>query len=131
MATYTYTSYTYETRVTDEGKTMTRATPITHTVPIVQQDGEPDVTYTFRMYGTALYWLFQVAEADIPATGPARTVWDQYRRVRAMTDEELSDERYEMGGSHEVHRDDDIGLCVRLWADLLDEEDRRRNAARN
>jgi hypothetical protein len=122
MATYTYTTWSYETQMSDEGKCVTLVTPHENTFPLSKLDTETDQQYMYRMYSNAAMWTRQVDETAVPAEGHARNVWLMYGRVVAMSDDELSEELFETRNCDEINRNDDIGVFARTYMDLLHRE---------
>ncbi len=119
MATYTYTSSRYEDNMF---KTFTV------TVPLTQMEGETDQDYMYRIFGTAVTWLTQVSDADIP-DGHPRNIRNQLARIRVMTDDDLLED---IDSAEEAaDRNDNVGVWARTRLDLLNMEWRRRTGARN
>lgn len=119
MATYTYTSSRYENNT---------IAPFTVSVPIAKMDTETDQDYMHRIFGTALSWLTQVKDADIP-DGHPRNIRNQLTKIRIMTDDDLlEDIEY---SREDADRNDDIGVWARTRVDLLNLEWDRRTGARN
>ncbi len=112
MATYTYTSSDNQVK----------------TVPLTQMEGETDQDYMYRIFGTAVTWLTQVSDTDIP-DGYPRNIRNQLARIRVMTNDDLlEDIEYTR---KDTDRNDDIGVWARTRLDLLNMEWRRRTGARN
>ncbi len=111
MATYTYISSDDQLK----------------TVPIAQMDGETDQDYMYRILGTAVRWLHQVSDADIP-DGYPRSIRNQLKQIRVMTNDDLlEDIEYTR---EDTDRNDDIGVWARTRMDLLNLEwDRRTHHA--